>query len=309
MTSTKVNKKKIYFDFYQCEVISSQNLAIQNIDMNIVFQNLLDTFLNKSSKTDKRISGQLFDLSKIEKLEYGFRGIICKYRIANLPHVATIRGEERELDLKENEHLIEKTFFKYFSDCSLLVMQRNKNSISYNKLSTYLTSNNNTVSLNPIIEEADLKVLMSNHSNLRWAKIKIARPTNPTLFEDTGHDFDNSIIQSLNTLNTGASINIILSGDGRSKDPETRYLDPAYKRIFFELANRFDVKKSQLELEEDGISHPIDLIADRLVYCETLEFNGLYPNNEDIWSALMNAKTEKQNELNNYFGILGNRLE
>jgi hypothetical protein len=70
----------------------------------------------------------------------------------------------------------------------------------------------------------------------------------------------------------------------------------------------FNVKKAQLELEESGITHPIDLIADRLVYFEEIELHGRYPDAHDMWTVLMNAKINKQGELDSYFGIQDNRL-
>ena len=294
--------KKIYFDFYQCEAIADQKI----VSMETIFKNLCNTF-STPTDTAKKVFGHTINLNKIEKTQYGYRGIICKYRTENLPHAANINGEERELTLNEDEHLIEKTFFKYFHDCSLLIMQRNWHSINCNQFSTYLSSFNYTVSFNPIIKAADLQLLMSNTSNLKYAELKIARPTNPILFEGTEHDFDNSIYQSLNT-SKAAIINMIFRGDGRSSDPEKRYLSPALKRAFLELKDKFDVKKARLKLEENGVVHPIDLIADRLVYFEKIELHGRYPKASDMWTVLMKAKVERQQELDSYFGIQGDRL-
>jgi hypothetical protein len=233
MTSSINKKKKIYFDFYQCEVIASQQLPTP-ISIDIIFQDFKEALENSNPSTAKKIFGHTFNLNKIEKTTYGYKGVICKYRTENLPHAATLRGEERELVLREDEHLIEKTFFKFFHDCSLLIMQRNWNSIKYNQFSSYLSRHDCTVSLNPIIKSADLRLLMSNTSNLKWVKLKIARPTNADLFQGTRHDFDNSIYQSMNT-SKAATIDMTLRGDARSKDLEKRYLDPAIKRAFYEL--------------------------------------------------------------------------
>ena len=306
MASTTNKRKKIYFDFFQCEVIASQQLPTV-INMNVIFQDLKSALEDSNISTDKKIFGHTININKIERTQYGYRGIICKYRTENLPHAGTLNGDERELILSEGEHLIEKTFFKYFHDCSLLIMQRNWNAINYNQFSGYLSRHDCTVSLNPIIKAADLQLLMSNTSNLKWAKLQIARPTNLELFDPNKHDLDNAIYATLGS-SKAATINMTLRGDARSNDPEKRYLSPALKRAFYELQDKFDVRKAQLELEEGGIAHPIDLISDRLVYYEEIELHGRYPDAHDMWSALMNAKGSKQEELDSYFGIQDNRI-
>ena len=297
------DKKKLFFDFFQCETLSGQaNLPVISPDE--IFNRFKEKYDDNEKNTVRTIRGKTFELRKIEEADYGYRGIIGKYRKAVLPHAAVPGGAERELDLDEDEHLIEKAYFKYFSDFSLLILQRNKFALNSALLSQYLSINGYTTALNPIIEAADLQRLMRNEVNLRSLKIIIAKPTNPDLFIDIQHDFNNAIIASLGSSNA-ASINVSLRGDGRSHDPENRFLSLNLKPALIELKNRFNLKKADILLEENGITHPLDLVADRLFYFTDIEMIGRYPLQDDMWAALREARDEKEQEIQNYFGVLG----
>jgi hypothetical protein len=308
MSSPRNKTKKIYADFYRCEVMEGKH-SISSISADLVFDKLYD-FYNKKQSTAKSVNGGLFELRSVEKTDYGYRGVIGRYRMANLPHVAIVGGAEREIDLSEDEHLIEKTFFKYFVDYSLLVVQRNRFGISYNQISKYLSLifNKHDISVSPVIETADLKLLMSGKTHLRCATLIIARPTGTEPFKDVGDQisFKNSLIRTLNSSNA-ATVNITLRGDSHSSDPEKRYLDSALKRAFLELTGDFSIKKAELQLEEDGVvHHPLDLVADRLQYYEEVTMHGRYPSATDMWSLLMNARHSKEGELKSYFGAIDN---
>lgn len=298
-------RKRIDFDFFQCETISSKG-NLPKISTNEVFHGFKSKFDSQSGTTVQECNGKTLELRKLEETDYGFRGAIGSFKESMLPHVGIPGGNERELDLHENEHLIEKAYFKFFSDYSLLIFQRNRMALNSDTFGLYLSSlNGYTTALNPILEVSDLEKLMNNQVKLRSVNLSIARPTNPELFKDVEHDFNNAIINSLNSSNA-ASVNITLRGDGRSRDPEERYLDSALKRALLELTSRFDVKKADIQLEENGIAHPLDLIADRLTHFTEIEMQGKYPDESQVWYALKESRRVKEAELQNYFGSLEN---
>ena len=76
------------------------------------------------------------------------------------------------------------------------------------------------------------------------------------------------------------------------------------KRAFLELKDKFDVKKASLILEEGGINHPLDLVTDRLFFDKDIVMTGRYPLSSDMWSALREARAEKEAEVESYFGAL-----
>lgn len=256
--------------------------------------------------TVKEIARRNYELRSIEETEFGFKGIIGKHRENDLPHAAIIGGEEREIELAPNENLLEKAHFFFYEDYQLLILQRNHICISSNNLGKYFSHQGYVTTLSPVIEPTDLQWLMRDNIKVRNAQISIARPRNPELFRDIQHDFNNSIIATLNSTGS-AKINLSMRGDARSKDPEKRYLSSPFKRAIREMQSTFDVEKCQILLEEEDslVTHPVDLVADRLVFTKRIESEGRYPPSFEIWSSLTEARTEKERELVNYFGALG----
>lgn len=294
--------KKFTFDFFQCETQSMQS-SPSRVPTDEIFLKLKNKFDTVGANTVREFNGNILELRKIEQTDYGFRGVIGKYRTAVLPHAAVPGGAERELDLHKDEHLIEKSYFKYYSDYALLILQRNRHALNNTLFGQYLSLNSYLTILNPIIEPADLQKLLRNEVNVRGVMVSIARPTNHELFINSEHDFNNSIIQSLNS-SKAAVIKVEMRGDGRSDNPEKRYLASSLKRAFLELKNRFNIKSARILLEEGGVTHPLDLVADRLMFQIDIKMSGRYPFDSDMWGALRSARELKEVEIKKYFGVL-----
>lgn len=291
------------FDFYQCNTFNASSNAVPMTSFDIF--NLMFANFNNGDSNVKQISSSSYELRLLEATDYGFRGVIGKHRKNDLPHVAIFGGDERSIDLAPNENLLEKAYFTYYSDYSVLILQRNFYCISSKTFGKYLTKSGYITTLNPIIEATDLKWLMDNHVQIRTAEFIIARPTNPDLFQGVEHDFNNSIIATLNGTGT-ANINMTLRGNARSDVSEERYLASTLKGALRELQTTFDVKKCQLLLENDEtfITHPVDLVANRLIYKKPINVDGRYPPSAEMWTAIKEARVEKETDLANYFGGL-----
>jgi hypothetical protein len=292
--------KNYRFDFYEC--VTRNSTPGRERSTTDIFRDLHDRFSRQSS-TVKELAGRNYELRFIAETVYGWKGIIGKHRENDLPHAAVIGGEEREIQLEPNENLLEKAHFTYHQDYQLLILQRNHFCISSSNFSKYLTESGNVTALNPIIDTADLRWLMNNKIKVRTAEIAIARPTNPELFEGVEHDFNNALIATLNG-SSPAKLNLTLKGDGYSRSADKRYLDSGFKRAITEMQSVFDVQKCKLllENEESMSTHPVDLVADRLVFDKRIEVLGRYPSSSNMWAALSEARTENEEELQNYFG-------
>jgi len=298
-------KNKNYnFDFYQCVTRSSDENMPERQTADVLSE-LFQRHSDPGRNTVKEIHRNKYELRMIEETDYGYRGIIGKHRENDLPHAAVVNGEEREITLAPNENLLEKAHFTYHVDYSVLIMQRNHYCISSNNMGKYLSIPGYATALNPVIEPADLQWLMNNSVQVRTAEIAIARPRNPDLFRGLEHDFNNTIISTLNGTGT-AKLNLSLRGDAHSRDPEQRYLSGAFKRGIREMQTTFDVKKCKLLLENQDtqMTHPVDLVADRLFFDKTISVEGRYPPTFEMWSALAEAREEKEAELVNYFGSM-----
>lgn len=296
-------QKNYNFDFYGCSTNNSSPNAQPKTTFEIL--NSMLTKFDQGDSTVKVIGSNSYELRHIESTAYGFKGIIGKHRANDLPHAAVIGGVEREISLAPGENLLEKSHFIFHSDYSVLIIQRNHFCISSVNMGRYLTESAYVTVLNPIIEATDLQWLMNNHVQIRTAEFAIARPTNPELFSDVEHDFNNSILSTLNGTGT-AVLNLSLRGNARSDVAEERYLASTLKGALRELQTKFDVRKCKLLLENDEtlITHPVDLVADRLFYTKPIEVEGRYPPVFEMWLALDEAWSEKESELINYFGDL-----
>lgn len=136
--------------------------------------------------------------------------------------MAVAGGQEREILLEANENLLEKAYFHFYIQDSVLIIQRNRFCYSWLLLSKYLSNGTQNTTVNPIIQANSLEWLLRNQVHIKTLEIGIARPTNAQLFENVEHDFNNALIATLNGTNS-AKVNLTLRGDGRSDDPENRY--------------------------------------------------------------------------------------
>ncbi|MCE0292441.1 hypothetical protein LVU62_06430 [Klebsiella variicola subsp. variicola] len=301
--------KRFFFDFYQCNTISTDaNAAIQSPED--VFNSLFVEYSENPTRTVRKVGSKLIEIRFLERTRYGYRGVIGKHRANDLPHVAVAGGQEREILLEENENLLEKAYFHFYSQDSVLIIQRNRFCYSWLLLSKYLSSSSQNTTVNPIIQANSLEWLLRNEVHIKTLEIGIARPRNAQIFENVEHDFNNALIATLNGTNS-AKVNLTLRGDGRADAPENRYLGSRLKRALTETLETFEVEKLKLETQdiETGIQHPIDLVADKLVYYTDVELGGRYPLAASIWDALTQAKDSKNDELAAYFGVGGQRVE
>lgn len=304
-----LNRKRVWCDFYCCDVIHSRpNMPVRTMEQ--IFDSYLQN--DQGAGVVKKIGGRDCEMCDVTRTDTGYEGLILKYKNSDLPHAGvpgTAQALERELDLLENEQLIEKAYFAFHSDFNLLILQRNRMAINSEQMGDYLTSEGYTVSLNPILETADLQRFMRDEIRIRTAELIIANPTNPELFQNIEHEFSNSIIRSLASSGT-AKLNFTLRGDGHSRRPESRYLDNGLKRALLELTEKLDVQKADLTLEDDqviGVEHPVDLVADRLRYSETIQYDGRYIPRAQILTVLRNARECAEPELISYFGARNER--
>jgi len=303
-----MSNKRFFFDFYQCNTASSDANATLNSPV-AVFSNLFENYSQAPERTVRQIGNRLVELRFMERTHYGYKGIIGKHRANDLPHVAVAGGEEREIVLGENENLLEKAYFHFYNQDSILVIQRNRLCYGWLLLSKYLSDSSQNTTVNPIIQASSLEWLMRDEVHIKTLEIGIARPTNVQLFENVEHNFNNALIATLNGTNS-AKVNLTLRGDGRSGDPEARYLGSQLKRAFTETLETFEVEKLKIETQdvETGIQHPIDLVADKLVYYTNVELVGRYPSADSMWDALTQAKDSKNDELSTYFGLPDQRV-
>lgn len=234
-------------------------------------------------------------------------GVFAKFRQNDIPHAGAPGGAEHKLDLEEEEGLLEKNHFLYFREHELLVYQRNGNGSTTMRLAAYCSVfNNEAVAFNPVLQLEPMRRLMRNNVLPRRLDLTVARPTNPALFPDD--EWNNNLMRVM-TEAGGMRIHARITADARSADRNDWYLSDRIKRSINELVSNDLASVAKLRVEEDGIVHPIDLIADRLLSQKDVEMDERYPVPESIYAALRQARNDERETLQEIFGAQGHALD
>ncbi len=269
---------------------------------------LLQTLSKKRQRPVIEFKGMNHEIRDLRSHNKGasFTGVFAKYRADDLPHAGAPGKKERELDLDEDEGLIEKNYFHYFKRNELLVYQRNGNGSTTSRLAAYLSDFvNETVAFNPVIQEHALRRLMKRGVTPKSLVLSIARPTNPDLYPD--NQWNSQLFDVMNSIG-GVRLFVRATTDIRSTDATRRSLHNRVKRAVAELIDMEAVTVARLNVEEDDITHPIDLLMDRIFSKQPVEMKGRYPVPESINAALRKGREEQRQALQAYFGAKGREL-
>jgi hypothetical protein len=226
-----------------------------------------------------------------------YKGIIKKFTKDPLPHAGKPKAQERELEIQDDESTIERNHFLYYKKNHLLVWQENRSFGQVASLSGYLSEIlGQTIVFNPVLTtEATLQLLLERHKP-RVIDFSVTAPSNPEQFDAT--EFDGRTLRMMSDL--GA-----MSGSFRvsanSRGMKGRFLD-AKKTMT--LANKLisSGQATKVRLELDDISHPIDLLVDRLRDKIEVDMYGRYPIEASVYEQLAIVKDDFDEELTGIFG-------
>ncbi len=247
-----------------------------------------------------RLGNLDFEIRNLHRFGGGssFKGVFAKFRSDDLPHVGTPGEEERELDMKPSDGLLEKNYFLYFRKHQLLVFQENRNGSVVGRLGEYFTHYfNATTVFQPVLQPDATKRLLRADVKPMSLELSFARPTNANWFPPD--DFSQSLLALLKTAKA-PSVHLSLKGSGRG--PLRQPLSQKVKKALVSFAGHADVKVARLMVDDDEGRHPIDLIADRLSASIDVVMAGRYPVEDSVFQGLREAKDEHNNALEDIFG-------
>lgn len=235
-----------------------------------------------------------------------FKGVFAKFRTDDFPHIGEPGGPEEELEVEEHQGLIEKNHFLYFRNRQLLIWQCNRNGSVVGTLAKCLSDIvNETVVFQPVFQPDAVRRLMRGEVTPLSLEFSIARPTNPEMYPT--NDWSNSVLQALSQAG-GSRVRVKITSDSRSNERERRSLARRVKAAARELSTMDDVKTLRLDVDDDGVKHPINLLEDRIRSHQIVEMNGRYPVVESIYRALRTALDEQRSAIDDFFGRNGNEL-
>ncbi len=249
------------------------------------------------------VAGFDYELRDIESINHGnvIRGKFAKIRHDDIPHAAAPHRPERELDLADDEGLLEKNYFQYHRGLRLLVWQANRNAASPQRFADYLSDvSGGMAQMLPVIRHDAMNKLRNGQLHIRKLDITVAAAANANNVAAT--DFSRSAM-SLVAQSNGMPVSISLRGDGRSRDPARRFLDPLREAIL-DLIDSGSAQKAKVQFEdEQGGLDLVDFVADRLKSRQDVAMNGRYPDEQSMFIALERARGDHGDELR---AILGN---
>lgn len=221
-----------------------------------------------------------------------YRGEFKKYGKDDLPHAGTLEGEERELELAQEEMTIDRNYFLFFKQAKLLVWQENRRASTVQVLGRYLSSTlNHTVAFNPVMTPEATRAFMLERHRTKSIEFSVARPLNPAMYNGAG-DGDR-ILQLLAGMG-GMTGTFKISAN--APGIRGRVLDAARALgLGNQLIDSGNARRVKVSLE--GVEHPIDLIADRLRMPISVEMNGRYPVPASIYAELQRVRDAFEEDL------------
>jgi hypothetical protein len=227
-----------------------------------------------------------------------FKGVFAKLRQSDIPHIGDLDGSEREIGIQEDEGVLEKNYFLYFRKNRLLVYQSNFSGSAITAFEKYFSERLNIkTSFNPIVRVDAISRLFNENCKPTRIEFTIAKPTNATLYNS--NDFSKNLISLMNETG-GSTLGLTISAGGRGKSKKSLFSNAT--QLVRQLVMKGDVTAAKIKL--DGIEHPVDLIADRLVTTRKVKMVGRYPDKDEMYAALLDAKDKFEAELSEYFGTI-----
>lgn len=271
--------------------------AAENRTVSEILKGLYDAHATGVAYPHVHDGGVIYELRDFDCLNNGtsFKGVLAVLR-DDAPNIREAAGTERAIALAQDEHLIEKNHFLYFSDRQLLIWQVNGRGSHISRMEKYLTeAAGTTISLGDVIQPEALRKV--NAGTVKRFKLRVAAARNADAIDP--NNWEAGTFELMNGIGaTTISVEVATRRRGRGLVDEA-------KNVVHRLLNREDTRALQVQML--GEIEPIDLFADCLKERISVPMVGLYPVAQDIFAALAVAKDNQRIPLDEYFGQ-GNRV-
>lgn len=226
------------------------------------------------------------------------RGMFRKFRMSDLPETGAVGRASEPLDLDDDEGLVEKNFFSLYKNQSLLVWHANGHANTAGQFQRAVSELAGAkVEVHPIIQKDAMKRLMRGAVELRSLAVSVPRPKDPSYYPET--DFNKHLFEML-AGSSGDRIRVQVTTNATTNDNPT--LRKRVKSAIKELVTDGMASRAKVQVIEDGIQHPIDLIADRIKSQQEITHDGRYPLPAAMYRAIDSARHEEQAAINAILG-------
>lgn len=223
-----------------------------------------------------------------------FKGSFGKLR-DDAPHIITRAGDEETIDLDDDEYLIEKNYFLYYSRDELMVYQVNRPGSDVSRLGQYLgevAEEQDTIALSDILMPDTLATLL--RGDVKSVEVSFARPKKlRNIVPQTNWN------QNMMSLLSGA-------GAGRisvkvSTQSRTQALAGDMKKVIKELLQFSETRGLKVKFAD--VDRPIDLIAECVQDSIEVAMDGKYPKPASIYAALDKARERQKENIEAYLSL------
>lgn len=292
-------RSKTYtFEFY---TISPDADDLFSMPVSQAFEGIIDGSLISSSRSYG--STREFYGVKRWSAANSYSGQIRKIRQSELPEVGAPGRNSKQLILDPDEGVIERNFFVYYEDSSLLVFHRNDDGNAASHFAQLLSAAVGVLYLaHPVIQPDQAEKLLHGKLDIKKFSVKIPKPTNPRLYPQ-----DTNSARALELLdNSGAdNIEVTFTVDKKIETSAGRLSSSIQSSIGSLLS--LGATKAKIEVDDHGRIYPIDLIANRLYSKQSISTNSTFPPSESMYKLADKAKADKEESINAYFGT-GTRI-
>jgi hypothetical protein len=290
--------KVYHIDFFQMSLQSTADIpSVESGFMDIV---------DDDGETTQALSvaGYTREIWKMVKRGRGagatYAGQFRKFRTSDLPEIGAAGEDAEEIELEADQGLVEKNFFVFYPRRQILAWCRNTHGNTAAQFARFLGEMwSTTVIAGPVLEPDAARRLMSRDITLKRIKLVIPRPANPEMYDDD--EFTRGLMQMMNGADAD-SIHIEMGVDMRRADT-SGHLSSRLKTALAHAAN-LGATSARADVYDEGIEHPIDLIADRVSSSQVVETNAKYPPSGTMYGAIDTAMEECQGQIDEYFGSL-----
>jgi hypothetical protein len=254
-------------------------------------EKFLAAFVNISVDQEWLDETSDFGVTCLEKDEHFIFGELKYYR-DDAPHIGKPKGKEKELQLEDEEHVIEKVFYLYSVKHRILLMQISAYFHSPNRLAEIVGNNcSSTCYFAPLMRDDALQRATANIADSKKIVCAFAIPSAKVL--SPSDDWSKAAL----TLAEGGTgrMEFSITGDmrGTTKEPLKESLVSSVIRGA--RSGLLDKAKIYTASNE-----PIDLLSDRLQSKIEVEMNGRYPQKWSVRNELKRTLQSNEQTLDQY---------
>lgn len=221
------------------------------------------------------------------------RGVFAKYRHEDLPRIGSEKSnDERDIDIDDEEGLIEKNHFIYYPKKRLIAYQASREGSHSKQMERYFTEcSGRTFSFNPVLRKDSWNRLAKTGVRPKKIEVSVASPKASLL---NGLKFNRDLKRM---MDESGSYNF--HGTYSMGRQKSEYLNMDVEAVFKELMAQATVNVARVTVEDnDGDTHTIDLLLERIKGKISVNDGGRYPDSDEVFKAMNTLKQEFDTELN-----------